>query len=328
MSDPIAETLTASSVPVEELSIQKSFLEMQDADFEVLKSLQPFAITICNEVAKEFYDLQFADETLFHYFEDIAKQRKINLSELRARLEMASAENFLGLFTGLDGQWNKEYFEQSLFSNKEGEGILLPPKWYIAANAHLAKITISKIAKKFWFRPLYVKKASEAFLKLMNLNVQMVVDRYNKPFSRIVDEIQLASEHTSGATHKIQEMVAQQSNRLAEHNSEVHQVEESIGGLSERLAQVEEMSMALAESLNQAVSVMVDMQQKVSALSESIHEQKLASDRASEAVKHMEGVSDQFIASTQQTLDSALELEREMTHLKSVAGEFNGKGLH
>lgn len=325
MSSQAEETLP---VPVEELSVQKSFLEMQEADYQALKSLQPFALSICNEVAREFYDLQFADETLFHYFEGIAKERKMNLTELRARLELVCAENFVGLFTGLDGEWGKEYFEQALFSNKESEAALLPPKWYIASNAHLAKITISKIAKKFWFRPLYVKKASQAFLKLLNLNTQMVVDHYTKPYSHIVEEIQLASEHTSGATHKIQEMVAQQSNRLAEHSSEVHQVEESVGSLSERLAQVEDMSRSLGESLNQAVSVMMEIQQKVSELSESIHEQKMASERANEAVKHMEGVSEQFMASTQQTLDSALELEREMSHLQTIAGQFNGKGLH
>lgn len=241
---------------------------------------------------------------------------------------MNMAEQFIGMFTGLEGEWNKEYFEQALFPNKESEGVLLPPKWYIASSAHFAKIVISKIAKKFWFRPLFLKKASEAFLKLMNLNEQMVVEHYTQPFNRIVNEVQMASEHTAGATHKIQEIIAEQSSRLAEHSSEVQQVEASVESLHGHLAQIEEVSMRLSESLEKATSVMGEVHQQVGILRQALHEQKTASERAKEAVKHMEGISGQFMASSQQTLDSAMELEKEMSHLQTVVGEVQGKALH
>jgi len=323
-------TEAREAIPIvsEDISVQKSFLEMQDPETQVLKSLQTFAIEACPQVAKEFYDQLFSDEALFHYFEGLAKKRKMNLSDLRAQLELATAEHFLGFFTGLDGEWGPAYFEHSLFSGKEGEGVLLPPTWYIAANAHLAKIVITKLAKKFWFRPLYVKKASEALLKLLNLNEQKVVERYTQPFSRIVSEVQSASEHTAGATHRIQEIIAEQSSRLAEHSAEVHQVEETVDGLHARLGQVEEMSDQLGEALGKAMGAMKEIQERVASLADSIREQKLASERAKDAVRQMEGASGQFVASTQQTLDSAMELEREMSHLQSVVGEMQGPAVH
>ena len=138
-----------------------------------------------------------------------------------------------------------------------------------------------------------------------------------------MSEIQVASEHTAGATQKMQQIIAEQSNRLAEHSSEVSRVEENIENLHARLSQVEEMSQQLGETLRTAVTVMQDIQEKVAALSESIHEQKLASERTREAVKQMEGISGQFITSTQQTLDSAIELDKEMGHLRSVVRDFH-----
>lgn len=305
----------------DELDSRKSFLKLTESDFNVLKELEPFALSISLEVAKEFCDIQFGDEALFHYFESVAKQKKMNLTDFRAHLEQAHAECFLRLFTGVEGEWGKKYFEQCLFG-AEGD-TQIPLKWYIAASAHYEKIVITKIAKKYWYRPLFVKKASEAFMKLVNLDIQMVVDHYTEPFTKVMSEIQTASEHTAGATQKMQQIIAEQSNRLTEHSSEVSKVEANIENLYTRLGQVEEMSQQLGETLRTAVSVMQDIQEKVFALSESIHEQKLASERTRDAVKQMEGISGQFITSTQQSLDSALEIDKEMDHLRSVVRDFH-----
>lgn len=317
------QTTSLFAVGVDELDSRKSFLQFNEADLHVLKELQPFALSICQSVTREFYDQLFSDEALFHYFEELAKQKKVHLTELRDQLEMNMAEQFVGMFSGLEGEWSKEYFEQALFSKKESEGTLLPPKWYIASSAHLAKIVIPKIAKKFWFRPLFVKKSSEAFLKLMNLNEQMVVEHYTQPFTRIVSEVQLASEHTAGATHKIQEIIAEQSSRLTQHASDVQQVEATVDNLHERFAQIEEMSMHLGDSLEQAISVMGEIRKQVDVLRLALNEQKIASDKAKEVVKQMEGISGEFIASGQQTLDSAMELDKEMGHLRSVVANLH-----
>lgn len=163
----------------EEVESRKQYLNLEPSDFEILKSLRPFAEKIQGQVTQEFYDKLFAYEPFYQFIESVSKKKNFSLSEFRKKLEERHAEYFLSLFSGLPGEsgveWWEDYFESRMQYGVFNEEMNLPMQWFMGFYSNYNGIIIPQLMRQFWHRPLFVYKASMAISKLLNLDMQIIL---------------------------------------------------------------------------------------------------------------------------------------------------------
>src|SRR5579862_2073990 len=131
------------------LKRRKEFVRLGPEDQQILAEMAGWAKEIAHEVAKEFYDWQFAFAPTASFFENFASEHKLSLNSLREKLEKTQAWYLLTLFQYAQEGWGIEYFETRLHVGETHDRINLPFKWYIGAYQEFEHILRPRIRQLF-----------------------------------------------------------------------------------------------------------------------------------------------------------------------------------
>lgn len=159
------------------LARRREFIRLTEKDRKLLLKLAPWAEKHAAEIAREFYDWQFAFPGTRGFFEQFAVSRGMPLAALRQQLEKAQEGYFLGIFRGAESNWGVEYFENRLHVGVVHDRINLPFKWYIGAYAEFYRL-VPRYLKKSFREPGVLANAPEAIMKVMNYDMQAVGDSF------------------------------------------------------------------------------------------------------------------------------------------------------
>jgi methyl-accepting chemotaxis protein len=162
------------------LDLRKQFMNLGEADIQVLSRLQGWADGVADEVAQAFYAHQFTFPETLAFFESQARRRNTSLSELRRHLEGAQAGYFRQIFAeaAQGGNFGLNYFERRLHVGKLHNSINLPIKWYIGSYALYFDLVRKFLRARFPHRPLLRSKAERAILTVFNYDMQAITEAF------------------------------------------------------------------------------------------------------------------------------------------------------
>jgi methyl-accepting chemotaxis protein len=159
------------------LARRREFIRLLEDDRQLLMRLEPWARRVAPQIAREFYDWQFAFGPTRTFFEGIATTRNLPVTALRQNLEQAQSGYILGIFEGAEQNWGVAYFDHRLHVGWVHDQINLPFKWYIGSYTemqHLVRVFLRREYKNAAF----VFKAEEAIFKVFNYDMQAVGDSF------------------------------------------------------------------------------------------------------------------------------------------------------
>jgi methyl-accepting chemotaxis protein len=166
-----------SGIDEQSVALRRQFVRLGEEDRALLSAWSGWAATVAPDVAREFYDWQFAFAPTRQFFEAISSQRQVPLAALRPRLEETQANYFTEVFAGAEVNWDLRYFERRLQVGVVHDRINLPFKWYIGAYPDL-----QRIVEKYLLRDAgdenTARKLQAAVNKVFNLDMQAIGDAF------------------------------------------------------------------------------------------------------------------------------------------------------
>jgi methyl-accepting chemotaxis protein len=159
------------------LAERREFVRLGEEERKLLADLIPWAEKSAPEIAREFYDWQFAFAPTRRLFEKFARSAGLTLDALRRQLEGTQAEYYRTIFAGAKSGWGVEYFENRLKVGSAHDRINLPFKWYMGSYAEYERLTRVHLRKEF-DDALFVEKAEEAIFKVFNYDMQAIADSF------------------------------------------------------------------------------------------------------------------------------------------------------
>ena len=163
------------------LAQRRHYIRLQESDRQLLMDLIPWAQRVAPQVAKEFYDWQFAFGPTRQFFEGMAAKRGLAIPVLRQKLEQTQAQYFVEVFTGAQENWGAAYYERRLRIGMIHDIIDLPQKWYMGAYSEYQHLIRKFLRKHFWLSNLFTRKISRAeisIMKIFNYDQQAVCDSF------------------------------------------------------------------------------------------------------------------------------------------------------
>jgi methyl-accepting chemotaxis protein len=163
------------------LAQRRHFIRLQESDRQLLIELIPWAHQVAPQVAKEFYDWQFAFAPTRQFFEGMAAKRGLAMPVLRQKLEQTQAQYFVEVFTGARENWGPVYYERRLRVGMIHDLIDLPQKWYMGSYSEYQHLVRKFLRKNFWLSNLFTRKISRAeisIMKVFNYDQQAVCDSF------------------------------------------------------------------------------------------------------------------------------------------------------
>jgi methyl-accepting chemotaxis protein len=159
------------------LAQRREFVRLSAEDRELLAEFAPWAQSIAADVAREFYDWQFAFGPTRSFFEEFARKHGMPLPTLRAHLEAAQAGYFVEVFGGASIGWDLRYFERRLHVGAVHNRIDLPFKWYVGAYPEYYRLLALYLRRDFKDEGL-IRRVESAALKVFNLDLQAIGDAF------------------------------------------------------------------------------------------------------------------------------------------------------
>ncbi len=162
------------------LALRREFMGLTQDDVAVLAKLQPWADKIADQLAREFYDIQFNFEPTVRFFRAYGEKNGRSLDQLRSGLEKAQAGYFRQIFGEAAGRgtFGVDYFEQRLQVGRLHNAIDLPLKWYIGSYPRYFDLTRKHLRKSYPHRPRMRAQAERAVLTVMNADMQAIVEAF------------------------------------------------------------------------------------------------------------------------------------------------------
>jgi methyl-accepting chemotaxis protein len=254
------------------LADRRRFVRLDDSERELLAGLIPWAQQVAPEIARAFYDWQFAFGPTRRFFENFAREKGLSLQALRERLESTQAGYFLEIFTGAKVGWDARYFEKRLQVGSVHDRINLPFKWYVGAYAEYDRLLAVMLRRDFDDES-WIRRIENAVRKVFNLDLQAIGDSFIlSTLQTMLGPIGLRLEeiaHTGDFTEQVglikQALGEQISTFLGEmrHMASEHEK----GEIDVRLPadRLQGALRTLAEGLNQMVESYVTLNQKAMA---------------------------------------------------------------
>ncbi|MCA8961769.1 MAG: globin-coupled sensor protein [Planctomycetes bacterium] len=167
----------AFSIDESNLATRREFIQLGEEERKLLSSLIPWAEKIAPELAREFYDQQFAFAPTRDFFAGMASRKGISMESLRSALESAQSDYFKGVFRGAESNWGTSYFEHRLRVGQTHDAIDLPLKWFIGSYSSYQTLT-RKYLKKHSRNAKKREAAAAAVFKVFNFDIQAILDSY------------------------------------------------------------------------------------------------------------------------------------------------------
>jgi methyl-accepting chemotaxis protein len=159
------------------LAMRREFVRLDEEARELLAGLAPWAAGVAADIAREFYDWQFAFGPTRDFFEAFARARNIPLGALRQQLERSQAEYIAGVFSGAEQNWGIAYFEHRLNVGWVHDRINLPFKWYIGSYAEMQRLTRIYLRRHIK-NAASVARVEEAVFRVFNYDMQAIGDSF------------------------------------------------------------------------------------------------------------------------------------------------------
>jgi methyl-accepting chemotaxis protein len=163
---------------MDEASIEarRAFIRLDARDRALLGEMTEWADGVAPEIAREFYDWQFAFPNTRQFFEALAAERKMPLPVLRKHLEGAQAGYMREIFAGAEVNWDLRYFEKRLQVSLAHDRVNLPFKWYVGSYPEY-----KRLFGKYLYRDLDKSRAEQieaALDRVFNLDLQAIGDAF------------------------------------------------------------------------------------------------------------------------------------------------------
>lgn len=163
----------------ENLQRRKDFTGLTAASIRRLATLNGWAKKHAPQIAREFYDFQFAFPESRQFFEQYAQKKGTPLQSLRQSLEQAQIGYFTSIFQeAATGDFGQAYFESRLRVGRIHNLIDLPPKWYIGSYPLYFSLFRRYLWRSNLYRPLFAWRAEQALLTVFNLDIQAICDGF------------------------------------------------------------------------------------------------------------------------------------------------------
>ncbi len=244
-------------INAENLAARRAFVRLGPNEAKVMADLAPWAQSVAQQIAKEFYDWQFAFPATAKFFDQFAKRHSLTTAALRERLEKTQAGYFTSLFEGSASEWGAAYFESRLKIGELNSHIDLPIKWYLGAYPELQRLTSHYLREKI-ADPAQLYEALEVFGRVLNYDQQAILDSF---LMRLLDSMSVdvesivpdkdsdRTEHLDQAKQALSTIVAQAdalaTDRL--HDPVLKLIIPSAGRIGQSLARLQEFLAKIAE---------------------------------------------------------------------------------
>jgi methyl-accepting chemotaxis protein len=159
------------------LQQRREFVRLDEEDREIMLELEEWADKVAPQVAREFYDWQFAFQPTLAFFEEISRSRNLPLPKVREQLESAQAGYVAGAFHGAHENWGIEYFEERLFVGSVHDRINLPFKWYMGSYSEMQRV-IGEHLRNDFTNADFILRAERAIGKVFNYDMQAIADSF------------------------------------------------------------------------------------------------------------------------------------------------------
>ncbi len=159
------------------LSVRRQFIRLDDADRVLLGDLAPWARSVADDIAREFYDWQFAFPPTLQFFERIASEKGVPLAAIRKHLEGAQTSYFTEVFAGASINWDIRYFEKRLQIGTVHDRINLPFKWYVGSYPEFQRL-LGQYLRRDIRNEAKVQQIEAAATRVFNLDLQAIGDAF------------------------------------------------------------------------------------------------------------------------------------------------------
>jgi methyl-accepting chemotaxis protein len=169
----------AQSFGIDESSLEarRQFIRLGEEERRLLAGMISWARSIAAQIAKEFYDWQFAFDPTRRFFEAHAQSAGTSVSQLRQALERAQTGYFTQIFEGAEENWGVSYFERRLKVGVLHDKISLPFKWYIGSYVEYQRLTSLHLREAFTDAG-QIAAAQQAIFKVFNYDMQAIGDAF------------------------------------------------------------------------------------------------------------------------------------------------------
>ncbi len=159
------------------ITSRRKFMRLDEHDRELVAEMAPWAQEVAPDIAREFYDWQFAFPETRRYFEEFAAKRKMQLSALRTQLEAAQTGYFTEVFAGALIDWDLRYFEKRLHVGVLHSQIELPCKWYVGAYTEYQRLMAAYLRRDVEDEGK-VRQIEAAVRRVFNLDMQAINEAF------------------------------------------------------------------------------------------------------------------------------------------------------
>jgi hypothetical protein len=242
------------------LALRREFLRLTERDLRALAGVLDWARRTAPTIAREFYDHQFAFRPTREFFENMAREKGVQLGQLRTVLERAQAQYFVDVFEAAARQdLGVAYFEKRLAVGMLHNKINLPLKWYLGSYAYYEDLAHKHLVRHFRFQPGRRHAVERALRVVFNYDAQAIVDAFLFDMYRTVglrlETVKVASERhdlsdaypeMKCTIHTALVSLSKASGDLERLSSELSASSDSLSsGVQAQAAAIEETSAAL-----------------------------------------------------------------------------------
>ncbi len=298
------------SITSSNLAQRREFIRLGDSDRAALTRLLPWARKAAPEIAREFYDWQFTFKPTRRFFEGQAQRKGLSLDALRRMLEQKQAEYLLAVFEGAQSGWDVPYFESRLLIGRVHDVIDLPMKWYLGSYTEYERLIRQHLRQEIPDAEAR-EEATEAIRRVLNLDIQAVVDAYTlSVFSTI--GVRLSEVEVKGDEDRTE--------RMADVKRRLTGALREIGACVETLSEASRNLGGVSEQLSSTSSTVAAATEEMSA---SIKEIAGNSASASKVAQSAVATSTEATSAVQKLGDSSREIQQVIKLISSIAGQTN-----
>jgi len=138
---------TRFGIDEENLAARREFIRLGADECALLEEFVSWAEEHAPEMAREFYDWQFAFPATRAFFEKIAASHGLPLEKFRERLELSQADYLVGCFRGARDGFGVAYYEHRLQVGAVHDRVNLPFKWYMGSYCEWTRIVHERLAE-------------------------------------------------------------------------------------------------------------------------------------------------------------------------------------
>jgi len=167
---------TRFGIDEENLALRREFVRLGAEDCQVLAEFASWAEEYAADMAREFYDWQFAFPATRSFFEDFAQAHGMSIEKLRPRLESSQADYLIACFQGARDGFGLAYYEHRLQVGAVHDRINLPFKWYIGSYCEWMRIVRERLSEGF--DDATAHRVEAALSKVFNFDMQAIGDAF------------------------------------------------------------------------------------------------------------------------------------------------------